>query len=964
MSNGNRSKMDEQLEEKIEEGVKALWENKLQVFTTLVVALPIACAYLWTQQKPLLDKYLPTDEIERIAIIYFPTIIILLFFFAVLLVIRGILVAKWNRKNYVYTLVLPHSKDGVKAESLNETIRSFHGCKRSPLKRLIYGKERFNYLIHYGEKDIKFYLGAPKDRIGALKTHLSSLYSKVEYFEPKDLVFPSKKAVGGRMKTKRKKDEATLAFANYTTDKLPVIFNNMQPNTWLQVGFTPANGYKLEKKIERAQKQTKKKRDFKDRTYTDKEELRSWDHRMSGNEVAFDVTVSMATEHYPGVAVLKGIGNSVNTIMADVNELKYRRWRHAVREYPEMYPYRMEWTGKELANLVHLPNLSAEGLAANYIDDIPHNADGRELLPYNVLSNPLGVIFGYQAHPLVEDREVRVLGRYLGEHWALSGLNGSGKSTLLNMILKSFNEQFMKSKRAPGYSFLDPARDTALLMLNNLMTRELWEKQAAEREGREPSFKVDWNKVKWISFRNTDYPPALNLLYKMEGESDDLAADQIFKIIQDNFQAAPQTERLLKMAIRTLMADPGEKHTILGIRPLLFKEEFRDPIIERLAITGKHRDIVDFWENEAEKMLDTSAVSLLNRLDIFYSNPFLKRVFGQKAFNFDIRTWMDEGFIVLYDFSGMSEAEISLVGSYLTYLYYRIADTRDSESAPLLHQFCIDEAHKVKASILPYIVREQRKKGLSLGAITQNLTDLDDELFTALTEVTGNLFVCRQGAKNARLAASAFTKDVNGKQKIVYNESYLANLPKRTAVIKITDNVDGVEKTCQTVVTVPPLDRYMPSGEVATFGDNEKAAISNRWTLAKAKELQSRDGAHYEAIDKEIEIYLYGEDTKAEIKPVSKPVKKKESLVDALLEKDAKVNEEKPADDLPLEVEAKPAEPEQIPEPEKEALQQALKEELAQNLTAAGLDEEEAEEVAEEQSLQRPRRRRSFTDSL
>jgi hypothetical protein len=41
----------------------------------------------------------------------------------------------------------------------------------------------------------------------------------------------------------------------------------------------------------------------------------------------------------------------------------------------------------------------------------------------------------------------------------------------------------------------------------------------------------------------------------MDGESDDLVADQIFKIIQNNFQDAPQTERLLNADI--------EQHTIL-----------------------------------------------------------------------------------------------------------------------------------------------------------------------------------------------------------------------------------------------------------------------------------------------------------------------------------------------------------------------------------------------------------------
>ena len=72
--------------------------------------------------------------------------------------------------------------------------------------------------------------------------------------------------------------------------------------------------------------------------------------------------------------------------------------------------------------------------------------------------------------------------------------------------------------------------------------------------------------------------------------------------------------------------------------------------------------------------------------------------------------------------------------------------------------------------------------------------------------------------------------------------------------------MDEGEKAHQAVVVeVPPLDRYLPNGEVATFGDTDKIAEANRWTLEKAKELQSNEGLHYTEIDKQIDYYLYGE---------------------------------------------------------------------------------------------------------
>lgn len=926
-----RSKFDDQVEKQMEEFFKSAWEHRKQISIMSAVILPSIFVYMWIYQRPLLAKFIPVTQIQNTINYYFPKILVTALLMILFILVRGIFIHLWNKKKYVYTLALPHSKDGVTPQTLGEAIRIIHKSKRSPLARLIFGKERYSFLIHYGDDEsICFYLGAPKDRIDFFKKHWSSLYSRVEYFDPDKLSklrFPevwkkkkfkflpfeikvrNKNTVGGRLKFIRKKMDKTLSLSKYKVDKLPIVLNNMEPNTWLQIAFVPNNGKKLREEIEAAQKETKTSKKSNERSFVDKEELRSWDHRFSGNEVAFDVTISVATEHYPGVKMLKSVGQAIDGLMEDVNGLKYRKMRHSVSHYPSMHRYRMVWVGSELANLVHFPHLTGEGLVVKQKDLIPHNSEGRELLDKKVLSNKNGVPFGYQFHPFIKDREVRVLPRYIGEHWVLTGENGSGKSTLLNQILKSFNEDFINKILSAGYSFIDPAKDTALLMLNNLMVREVWEKQAAEREGREPKFQINWNKVKWVSWRNTEHPPALNLFHKMEGESEELATDQVFRVIEDYFQPAPQTERLLKMSIRTLMADPGEQHVVLGVRPLLFNENFRKPIIERLAKTGKYRDIVEFWRTEAEGMLDASAISLLNRLDIFSSNSFLKRVFGQKNFNFPLRKWMDEGYIILYDFSGMSETEIALVGSYLTYLYYRIADTRDAESTPLLHLFCIDEAHKVRASILPYIVREQRKKGLALGAVTQSIIDLPDELFDALTEVTGNLFVCKQGPKNAKLAASAFTiEDSNGKQKTVYSEAFLRNLPKRTAAVKITDNVDGVEKAYQTVVEVPPLDRYLPNGEIATFGDKNKIAESNRWTIQKAQELQSNDGMHYKEIDKQIDNYLYGDDT--EVETVEKPKPKVVSIMDILEKKDSggieSDQDQNSEDDFPLTVIAEP----------------------------------------------------------
>ncbi|MFZ8004572.1 hypothetical protein ACO1D0_00155 [Bacillus licheniformis] len=55
----------------------------------------------------------------------------------------------------------------------------------------------------------------------------------------------------------------------------------------------------------------------------------------------------------------------------------------------------------------------------------------------------------------------------------------------------------------------------------------------------------------------------------------------------------------------------------------------------------------------------------------------------------------------------------------------------------MMHQFCIDEVQRVRASILPEIIAEMRKKGLSLGVSTQTMDKLDVPLQKALKNIAG-----------------------------------------------------------------------------------------------------------------------------------------------------------------------------------------------------------------------------------
>ncbi|CAK6481410.1 hypothetical protein BFRIPC_00072 (plasmid) [Peribacillus frigoritolerans] len=755
------------------------------------------------------------------------------------------------QRTYTYIQLLPHADDGSSKEDLSNLMRRIHGSKRKWFERLFKGREWFSFMIYRNTENegtkYCFYLGAERDYLETLKFTFKTVYPRLEFFPVEELSIPSKKAVGGRLKLKSNSLKKSLPLSRYKGDQLPAVLSMMERDTWLQVGFSPNDGWNLRKAIEELESDIKSDGKASERSTFEQQELKSLKHRYSGNEVAFDCTVSMASEYHPGVRVIKSVGNTIASIVNDINQLRYKKLRRSVQWFPTSFPYRMVWTGSELANLIHLPNFKNDTMH-NLSNLVIHAERGTELLPENVLSSEGGISIGHLYHPFVKDREVCVRPDSLGKHFVATGLNGSGKSSLVNKLLMSFFKEFLTKDLSPGVSFIDPAGETIVTLLNQLMK--------AEADGHT----VNWDKVHWIALRNTEYPPAMNLLQKLPGETNQTVTDSVMRIIRENFQIAPQAERLLRNCVHSLVMDPGETHTILGVKQLINDYVFRERVISRLKTVPEAFDLVEFWRNEAPDLIEISKIPLFNRLDTFTSNPLLRRMFGQKDFGFPVRKWLDEGHIVLYDFRGLDAQVTSLIGGFLTYLYYRVADTRDENGDPLLHQFVIDEAPRLPSSILPFIIRESRKKGLSLGTLTQSLTQLTPDFRDALKEAQGNFFVCKQGKEGAKEAAETFKVTVGGKDVPMYTEARFKSLPTLVAAIRTEDTINGVSQTVQCLVEAPPLDLYFPDGQKVDFENKPARAEAKRLTHEKAKELSSKNGFHESEVDLLIQAYLKGEE--------------------------------------------------------------------------------------------------------
>jgi energy-coupling factor transporter ATP-binding protein EcfA2 len=789
----------------------------------------------------------------------------------VLLIVHFVL----SERRFQYVQLLPHEEDTYAFAQIITMVRTFYYIPQPWWIRLLVGKPRYSFIIKKDTEGlVTYYLGADKGLISqAVSSFASANYKHIEVFEEEKLRFISeereKKRFGFHLRQAKRKP---LPFKKFTVDIATILAEQLPKDASIQIMF---ENYPL-KTFRQAMNETEKDTmliteqvEAKEKMTRQKELLRDMGKRFESDEVIYKTSIGFVASGKESKVKLFDVFNTIAATMNDSNRLKRRRNKRAVQTYPRV-PEKVLLTGSELANLVHLPQLASDKLPEETKKMIPHGVSGIGSLPNDVMNDPEDLQLGVMQHPVIKDRKVFIQSKFIGEHFVVTGNTGSGKSTVLNTLInEGFLTPFIESngKPTPGLTFIDPARDTAITFFNWLLR--------AETLGET----IQWEKVHYFKIAHGKYPIGINLLGRIEGVTVDAQADAISEIIENVFEnKAEVAARLLRFCIKTLLADEEVDHTILEVPKLVDDEDYREELLGRLD-ASEYYDLLNYWHNDAEENIKTSATALKNRIDLFSTSSSMKRIFGQQDNNLEVKRYMEEGHFVFFDASNLGEKEINIFSSYVSYLYYRIAETRNIGAN--LHLLAIDEAHRVgDVFILPKIVAESRKFGFSLGISTQRLAQLSKELRDTLTEVQNNFFVCRQGSKDSKVAADNIGTDL-------VKPILLEKLEKREVVVKYPFVYpNGVEEQQRFMVKVPPLDKYQKDGTVADFANKELIAAVDAWTAERAEKLiEDRGYLTSEKVDKAIYHYLNG------ILPKSKksPMKKEEPV---LLNKQSAPDEE------------------------------------------------------------------------
>ena len=353
-------------------------------------------------------------------------------------------------------------------------------------------------------------------------------------------------------------------------------------------------------------------------------------------------------------------------------------------------------TPQELPVFVHLPtdpNLPVEYTRATGIPTlISTPADWNRLLPH-------------------------LLDRY---HKYIIGMTGAGKTTLLIELM----QEWVRQENPPAIIYIDPHGEGSLKALQYLPLR----------------------KTVFISPARTG--ACLNPLelpkYGSKEERERIVflwLQNFMKLFEEWYASTPETAPRMLHILRTLLAALYE----LQDNPTLAEiyEIARDlrvgvktslsEIQSRLAGKGETALAQDL---EAVGMLEKTAFDpILNRLDIFATNPFVKRTFcSESTVNFE--KLLKPGQVTLVSLEGVgTEAARIVMAIFLLRLWYYLQHLFYTGKKVWV-VLAIDEFHLIRElKIIEELLTQSRKYGLTLILIHQNLRVLSDEM---LNTIIGN----------------------------------------------------------------------------------------------------------------------------------------------------------------------------------------------------------------------------------
>lgn len=375
---------------------------------------------------------------------------------------------------------------------------------------------------------------------------------------------------------------------------------------------------------------------------------------------------------------------------------------------------------EELASLFHLPHTTVE--TPNIVWATTKTAEPPSNVPIQAAGNEADISLLGVTNFRGTNTVFGLLRADRGRHVYILGQTGTGKSGALELLTISdiYYDQ--------GFAVIDPHGDYAQHVLNFIPQRRLED-------------------VVYFNPADTSYPIGFNPLEITDPSLKGHISSELVGVLKRLFAESwgPRLEYILRYSLLALLDYPNS--TMLDVTRLLTDKKFRAHVITYIDDPV----VRNFWVTEFaswnDKFAAEAVAPVLNKVGAFVANPMIRNIIGQPKSTFNIRKIMDEGKILVVNLSRglMGEDNAGILGAMMVTKIQLAAMGRADMPMEQRRPFYlyVDEFQNFATDSFATILSEARKYGLNLTVANQYISQMSDEVRSAVFGNVGTIICFR-----------------------------------------------------------------------------------------------------------------------------------------------------------------------------------------------------------------------------
>ncbi len=409
---------------------------------------------------------------------------------------------------------------------------------------------------------------------------------------------------------------------------------------------------------------------------------------------------------------------------------------------------------EELASIFHLPTLTTDVPRIQWVKT--HEAPPPENLSAE------GVVLGESIFR-GDKKLVRLTDNDRRRHLYIIGQTGTGKSYLM------LNQMVSDMRSGKGLCLIDPHGD----LVDHVLERV-------------PKERID----DVIVFDPGDVrrPLGINMLEFNQDRPEEKTfivneIQSIFNRLFSEESMGPQFQQYMRYSLLLLMEDSkNEPATLMEVSRIFTDEQFRKRKLARISNPA----VIDFWEKEASKTSGEQGLAnmtpyITSKFGNFVANDYMRPIIGQTKSAFNFREVMDTSKILLVNLSKGKIGDInsSLLGMIVTgrLLLAALSRVDMEESERKDFYLYIDEFQNYTTDSISVILSEARKYRLCLNLAHQFISQLTDEIRSAVFGNVGSMAAFRVGAEDTEFLIKQFGPE--------FTEKDLISIENQNAFVKL-----------------------------------------------------------------------------------------------------------------------------------------------------------------------------------